>query len=51
MNHESQTMFSFEQKWKSSNEEVRGWFDGNNLKIVHYYEDEYGITMRGKKPE
>lgn len=36
---------------RHTNEEVRGWFDANNLKIVHEYEDEYGITMRGVKPE
>lgn len=28
-------------------EEVRGWFDEARLDVVHAYEDEYGVTMRG----
>lgn len=28
-------------------EEVEGWFEVANLKIVHSYVDEYGITVRG----
>ena len=31
-------------------EEVLGWFEVNNLKVIHEYEDEYGITLRGTKP-
>lgn len=30
-------------------EEVAGWFNSNGLKIVHSYEDFYGITMHGLK--
>ena len=30
-------------------EEVKSWFDLNDLKIVHCFEDFYGITIRGKK--
>jgi SAM-dependent methyltransferase len=31
-------------------DEVNGWFESNNLSVVHQYVDEYGITVRGKKP-
>lgn len=31
-------------------EEVTGWFERAGLDIVHKFEDEYGITMRGVKP-
>jgi len=30
-------------------EEVKSWFNMNNLEIVHCFEDFYGITIRGKK--
>jgi len=30
-------------------EEVRGWYKQAGLSIIHEFEDEYGITMRGKK--
>ena len=30
--------------------EVRGWFEDNNLNVIHECEDEYGITLRGTKP-
>lgn len=30
-------------------DEVNGWFESNNLSVVHQYVDEYGITVRGKK--
>jgi SAM-dependent methyltransferase len=30
-------------------EEVRGWFDEADLKVVHEYIDPYGITMRGSR--
>jgi len=30
-------------------DEVHGWFDAANLDIIHSFEDEYGITMRGVK--
>jgi len=29
--------------------EVQYWFESNDLQILHRYEDEYGITMRGVK--
>jgi SAM-dependent methyltransferase len=28
-------------------DEVRSWFDENSLKIIHFHEDQYGITARG----
>lgn len=31
-------------------EEVRGWFRENSLEILHEHVDEYGITMRGRRP-
>jgi len=31
-------------------EEVEGWFTSAGLEILHGFEDEYGITMRGGKP-
>lgn len=31
-------------------DEVEEWFRANNLHIVHKHVDEYGITMRGRKP-
>lgn len=30
-------------------DEVRGWFVDAGLQIVHEHEDEYGITMRGRR--
>jgi SAM-dependent methyltransferase len=30
-------------------EEVLDWFKDNNLRVIHSLEDEYGITVRGKK--
>ncbi len=30
-------------------EEVLGWFDANSLEVVHSFEDEYGITVRGRR--
>lgn len=30
-------------------EEVRGWYETADLEVVHSFEDEYGITMRGRK--
>ena len=29
--------------------EIRNWFESESLQIVHEFEDEYGITMHGKK--
>ena len=34
---------------KHTTEEVRGWFQENNLTITHEYVDFYGITMRGQR--
>ena len=31
-------------------DEVRGWFAGAGLELVHEHVDEYGITMRGRRP-
>ncbi len=31
-------------------DEVRGWFAGADLELVHEHVDEYGITMRGRRP-
>lgn len=31
-------------------EEVRSWYSQAGLDVVHEFEDEYGITLRGKKP-
>jgi SAM-dependent methyltransferase len=31
-------------------EEVRGWFEGEGLRVVHEHVDPYGITMRGLAP-
>lgn len=30
-------------------DEVRGWFDAAGLEVVHAYQDEYGITVRGRR--
>ena len=30
-------------------EEVKSWFNMNDLEIVHCFEDFYGITIRGRK--
>lgn len=32
-------------------EEVLAWYGNNNLQVIHTLEDEYGITVRGIKPE
>lgn len=32
-------------------EEVLAWYGNNNLQVIHTLEDEYGITVRGTKPE
>ena len=29
-------------------DEVKSWFDQNSIKIIHFHEDHYGITARGK---
>jgi len=34
---------------RHTTEEVLGWFTENQLKVIHSYEDEYGITVRGLK--
>ena len=30
-------------------EEVHSWFFSNDIQIIHSREDDYGITVRGKK--
>ena len=35
--------------FKFEKEEVKNWFKTNNLKIIHSFEDFYGITIRGIK--
>lgn len=36
---------------RHTEEEVLDWFKKNDLNIVHHYTDEYGITVRGLKPD
>lgn len=35
---------------RHTRDEVRGWLLENNLSIEHEFVDEYGITMRGRRP-